>query len=184
MPVLCKQVKECLRWWMLRDEGFVEGHAKTRSVRQREAAICGINLHHARDGLLYPGIGKVVEMLLNFEIGCTRRNMKSCSGPDGPTHVVGCYKHVIGICPGGKLLGRHHPAVMSDICLHNICSLEFEQFTILMWRMQTLAGGNRNAERSNRLCDFLQGAQILRRHGLLNPAWAERCERISHRDRG
>src|SRR5687768_8137337 len=72
---------------------------------------------------------------------------------------------------------------MRDVRLHNICSLELEQFTILMWRMQTLAGGDRNTERGHSLCDFLQDAQILRRYGLLNPAWAERCEGISHRAR-
>src|SRR5687768_18318540 len=97
MPILCKQIKERIFGRMLRDKGFIERHTKPWSVRQWEATICRIDLDHACDSFLHPGIGKVVEMLLNFEVGCTRRKMESGGRPSRPTHMVGCDEHVIGI---------------------------------------------------------------------------------------
>src|SRR5688572_14513330 len=99
MPVFCKQIKECILWRMFCDKRLIEGHAEPWSVRQREATIRGIDLDHARDGFLHPGISKVIKMLLNLEVGCARRNVKSRGGPHRPTHVVWRHKHVISICP-------------------------------------------------------------------------------------
>src|SRR5438105_15348641 len=61
MPVLRKQVEEGVLGRVLRNEGFVEGDAEPQSGRQWEAAIRRIDLDHAGDGPLHPGIGKVVE---------------------------------------------------------------------------------------------------------------------------
>ena len=88
MPIICKQVKERFPGGMFLTKASFTGNTKPRAVGKREATVRRIDLNHARNSLLDPGIREVVEMLLNFEVGCTCRNMKSRGGATGHTRCV------------------------------------------------------------------------------------------------
>ena len=75
VPVFREQVEKDALPWVCMDDIFIELDAQPWSLGQREISIYYFWI--ARRGGLYPLVGKIVEMFLNFEVGCRSRKMQS-----------------------------------------------------------------------------------------------------------
>ena len=121
VPVFGEQIEKYLLSWMLANDLFVQCDAETWSMRQCEEAI-----HHfgiAGRSSLDPVFGKVVEVFLDFEVGCGCREVECGGGGDRTAHIVRRDQHVIGFGPGSKLLCFEQATEMGDIRLDNVGGL-------------------------------------------------------------
>src|SRR6266581_3695038 len=102
VPVFGEQIEKYLLSWMLANDLLVQCDTESWPIRQREEAI-----HHfgiAGRSSLDPVFGKVVEVFLDFEVGCSCREVECGGGGDRTAHIVRRDQHVIGFGPGSKLL--------------------------------------------------------------------------------
>ena len=77
MPVFCEEVEKDPLLRMVVDDILVELDTESWTLRQRKVSIHYLWIAW-RSGL-HPFLCKVIEMLLNFEIGCRSRKMEGGS---------------------------------------------------------------------------------------------------------
>ena len=103
------------------DELFIQLHAQSGPVRKAEVAI-----HHLRvdvDGLLDPGVGEVVEVLLDLEVRDAGRQVDHGRGAHRPAHVMRRYQHVVRLRPGRQLARLQQSAEVRRVHLDDVASL-------------------------------------------------------------
>src|SRR5258708_19713480 len=92
---------------------------------------------------------------------------------DWPSDVVGRHHQVIGLGPGGDLLGLRNASTGGGVGLHDVASLPFEQFPELMPCVDAFAGRDRNRYM---VADPLQSFDVVGRNRLLDPCRTKSLE--------
>src|SRR5215203_4691657 len=119
------------------DDFFVQLHAEAGSLRELEIAVR--NLGEAWGGLADPGVGEVVEVLLNAEVRGAGRQVERGGGVDLAPHVVRGDGHVVGVRPRGELLRLQETADVAYVWLYHVRSLQLEELPVLQPLVDALA---------------------------------------------
>jgi hypothetical protein len=131
------------------DHILVQRHAQARPLREAEVAVDDLRI--ARRGFLHVRLRKVVEVLLDLEVGSAGGEMERGRGGDRAAHIVGRHQHVVGIRPGGDLPPFEQSADGGQVGLDDVCRLELEELSKLMAGVDPLARGNRDANAARHL---------------------------------
>src|SRR5215213_10516258 len=175
LPALGEEVEVDVLLGVGFDNLLVQLDAETRSLRELEVAVCYFGEAWSR--LADPGVGEVVEVLLDAEVRGTGGKVECCGGVDLAPDVVRGDGHVVRVGPRCELLRLKEPADVAYVGLDHISRLKLEELPVLVALVNALARGN---GRLYTIGSLLKCLQVDRGHRLLDPAESERLEHPGH----
>src|ERR687889_1548416 len=175
LPALGEEVEVYVLLGVGFDHLFVQFDAEAGTFGEFEVAVD--NLREAWGCLADPGVGEVVEVLLDAEVRSAGGQVEGRGGVDLAADVVRGYGHVVRVGPRCELLRLEEPADVAYVGLDHICSLKLEDLPVLVALVDALARGD---GRLYTVRSFLERLQVHRRHGFLDPAESERLEHSGH----
>ena len=144
MPVSLKHVKEPFFERVLLDQVFVQRDAQAGSVRKMKVAVLGPRGSGHR--LDHPGLGKVVEALLNLDVGGAETKMHARGSADRAVGIVRRHHHAARIGHGSDLLHVQNPASVNHVGLQDVGAAGFQNLAKTVVGKVPFARGDRDPD--------------------------------------
>ena len=175
LPALGEEVEVDVLLGVGFDDLLVQLDAEAGTLGELEVAVS--DFREAWGRLADPGVGEVVEVLLNAEVRGAGGEVEGCGGVDLASDVMRGDGHVVSVGPRCELLRLQEPADVAYVGLDHISSLKLEDLPVLVALVDALARGD---GRLYTIRSLLQRFQVDRRHGFLDPAESEGLEHPGH----